>query len=540
MMKTELTLIPTLERAGTIFRNVEIVSRLPDKSLHRTNYGEFYRRARALAEMLERLGLQHGERVGTLMWNHYAHHEAYFGIPASGGVLHTLNLRLSPDDIAYIVNHAGDRFVIIDDVLLPLWERVRPNVHVEKVFVVPLTGKPVPEGYESYEALLAKATGHFEYPVIREDDPLGMCYTSGTTGRPKGVVYSHRSIVLHSLASVMPDVFALSQADTMVPVVPMFHVNAWGIPFSATMTGTKQVFPGPHLDATSLLDLFEREKVTCSAGVPTIWLGIAQALEANPTGWKLTPGLRMIVGGAAAPESLIRRLDKHGLTVIHAWGMTETAPLGSVSRIKTTLADLTDDQKYAIRAKQGLQGALVEVRIVGENGIAAWDGHAMGELQVRGPHIASGYYNSPDPATNWTEDGWFKTGDIATIDSEGYIAIVDRSKDVIKSGGEWISSVDLENAIMGHPAVVEAAVIAIPHEKWQERPLACVVLKAGQTVTAAEIIEFLRPKFAKFWLPDDVVFIEAVPKTSTGKFQKMALRERFKDHLQIISDSSGD
>ena len=536
MMKSELTLLPLFERARSLYHDVEIVSRLPDKSLHRSSYGLFYQRARALAEMLTRIGLQPGDRVGTLMWNHYAHHEAYFGIPVAGGVLHTLNLRLSPDDLAYIVNHAGDRFVIVDDVLLPLWEKVRAQVQVERVFVVPLTGQPIPVGYESYEALLAEASGHFDYPSIREDDAAGMCYTSGTTGKPKGVVYSHRAIVLHSLSSALPDVFSLSLSDTIVPVVPMFHVNAWGLPFSATMTGTKQVFPGPHLDPLSLLDLFEKEKVTASAGVPTIWLGIAQALDNNPTGWKLQPGLRMIVGGAAAPESLIRRLDKHGLTVIHAWGMTEMTPLGTVARVKSTLTNRSEDERYAIRAKQGLQGTLVEVRIMGDQGAAPWDGHTMGELQVRGPHVASAYYHPEEPSSSWTDDGWFRTGDIATIDADGYVGIVDRSKDVIKSGGEWISSVALENALMGHPAVAEAAVVAMPHDKWQERPLAVVVLKPDQTVSAADLIDFIRPAFAKFWLPDDVVFVESLPKTSTGKFQKSVLRQQFSAHVATLAD----
>lgn len=530
MMDYQLTLLPLLERAGKLFGEVEVVSRLPDKSLHRYTYTDFYRRARALAEALQSLGLQRGERVATMMWNHYAHLEAYFGIPAAGGVFHTLNFRLSPTDIAYIANHAGDRFAIVDDVLLPLFEKFRDQVKFEKVFVVPLTGQPIPAGYESYEALLERATGHFTYPDLRETDPAGMCYTSGTTGQPKGVVYSHRAIVIHTLASSLPDALNLGQRDTIVPIVPMFHVLAWGWPFDAAMTGAKLVMPGPHLDPASVLDLFEREKVTKAAGVPTVWLGVAQALEAKPGGWHLQPGLELTVGGAAVPESLIRRLDKQGLRILHAWGMTEMTPIGTVSRLKSTLEDESEDAKYAYRAKQGLPSAIVEVRAMGENGEVPWDGQTMGELQVRGPSVAASYYNSPEPPTNWTKDGWFKTGDVVTIDSEGYVQITDRSKDLIKSGGEWISSVALENALMGHPAVAEAAVISIPHPKWLERPLAVVVLKPGATATAAELLDFLRPNFARFWIPDDVVFAEALPRTSTGKFLKSQLRNQYRSY----------
>ena len=531
MMDYQLTLIPTLERAGKLFGDVEIVSRLPDKTLHRYTYADFYRRARALAEALQKLGLQKGERVATLMWNHYAHLEAYFGIPVTGGVLHTLNLRLAPDDLSFIINHAEDRFIIVDDVLLPLYEKVKAHVNVEKVFVVPLSGQPIPAGYESYETLLSTASGQFTYPELNEYDAAGMCYTSGTTGKPKGVVYSHRSLVLHAIAEALPDALNLAQHDAITPIVPMFHVNAWGLPFACTMVGSKQVFPGPYLDAANVLDLFAREKVTASAGVPTVWLALAQALETNPTGWALQPGLRLVIGGSAAPESLIRRLAKFGIETIHAWGMTEMTPIGTISRLKSTLGDISEDQKFAYRAKQGIASAIVEVRGVNENGEIPWDGAAMGELQVRGPAIAASYYNPPaEVASSWTDDGWFKTGDVVTIDQEGYVNIVDRSKDLVKSGGEWISTVALENALMGHPGVAEAAVIAIQHHRWQERPLAVVVLKPGQMVTSTELLDFIRPKFARFWIPDDVVFVEAIPRTSTGKFLKTALRLQFKDY----------
>src|SRR5258708_7274361 len=400
MMNYPLTLNTILERAGLLFGKVEIVSRMPDKSLHRTTYGDMYRRARALAEALQKAGLKRGDRVGTLMWNHYAHLETYFGVPAAGGVVHTLNLRLGPTDLAYIINHAGDRFLIVDDVLLPLFEKVKDQVKIEKVIVVPLTGKPIPEGYINYEDFLKQATGNFTYPALDENEPCGMCYTSGTTGRPKGVVYSHRALVLHTMIISLPGCLNVSERDVLLPVVPMFHVNAWGLPFAAAMLGTKLVFPGPHLDPVSLLDLFEHEQVTTTAGVPTIWFAILQTLDKNPTGWKLTPGMRMIVGGSAAPESMIRAFDKYGLEVLHAWGMTEMSPVGTVAQRKSYLDDLSDDEKYALRAMQGLPAPFVEVRAVNQAGEVPWDSQTMGELQVKGPAIAASYYNPEEPITN--------------------------------------------------------------------------------------------------------------------------------------------
>lgn len=532
MMHYPLTLMHLLERAGSLYGSVEIVSRMPDKSMHRYTYADFYRRARSLAKALQKAGLKRGDRVGTLMWNHYVHLEAYFGIPAAGGVLHTLNLRLHPDEIAYIANHAGDRFLIVDDVLLPLLQKFRDRLKVERIIVVSLTGQPVPEGMEEYESFIAEPAEDFVYPDLDEEEAAGMCYTSGTTGRPKGVVYSHRSLVLHSFASAMADTLGISRHDVVLPVVPMFHVNAWGLPFTCTMVGAKQVFPGPHLDPVSLLELFKGEQVTFTAGVPTIWLGILQVLEKNPGQWDLNPKLRMVVGGAAAPESLIRAFDRHNLRVVHAWGMTETTPLGTVSLLKPHMESLSVDEQYAYRAKQGLPAPFVEVRIVNEQGVAPHDGKTMGELQVKGPWIAADYYNRPDSRDSFTEDGWFRTGDVATIDPEGFVKITDRTKDLIKSGGEWISSVDLENALMGHPAVAEAAVIAVPHPKWQERPLAVVVLKEGARATEEELIQHLAPRFAKWWLPDGVVFVEEIPRTSAGKFLKAKLREQYKDWVK--------
>ncbi len=527
MMRVPLTLPHFLERAAKLFGNVEIVSRLPDRSVHRYTYAQFYRRARLLAEALQRAGLRPQDRVATLMWNHSAHLEAYFGIPCAGGVLHTLNLRLHPSDLAYIARHAQDRFLIADDVLLPLVDQVRSQVPFERVFLVPWQGTTLPEGYESYEDLLSTATGAWDYPALDEEAPVGMCYTSGTTGRPKGVVYCHRSLVLHTLAAALPDALGLSQRDVVCPVVPMFHVNAWGIPFAATLLGCKQVFPGPHLDPTSLLELFASEEVTVTAGVPTVWLGVLDALRREPERWKLR--LRtMVVGGSAAPEAMIRAYDQLGIHVLHAWGMTEMSPLGTVSRLKKSVEDLPEDGRYAYRAKQGLPAPLVEIRAVSDHGEVPWDGQSMGELQVRGPWVAGSYYGAEEP-DRWTPDGWFRTGDVVTIDREGYVKIVDRTKDLIKSGGEWISSVDLENALMGHPAVKEAAVVAVPHPRWGERPLAVVVLREGHHATPEELRAFLAPRFAKWWLPDAFVFVSDIPKTSAGKFQKARLRQQYRD-----------
>jgi fatty-acyl-CoA synthase len=530
MMDFPLTLTHIFERVGRYFPKVEIVSRRPDKSIHRTSYGEFHKRVQKLANALLRLGVKPGDRVATLAWNHERHLEAYFGVPLTGAVLHTLNPRLSPADLTYIMNHAEDQVLLVDDVLLPAWERFKHDVHPKHVVVMG-HGQPMPEGTLDYEQLIAPELPTCSFPRLEENQAAGICYTSGTTGRPKGVVYSHRALVLHSLASALPDSLGLSQGDVMMPVVPMFHVNAWGLPFTATMIGTKQVFPGPHLDPASLLGLIAEEKVTFTAGVPTIWLGILEALEKNPKGWDTSSLKAMVVGGSAAPQAMIEAFEKrHGLRVLHAWGMTETTPLGTVSRLKPHLEKLPEADRYRVRATQGVAVPLVEVRVVGEQGPVAWDGRSMGELHVRGPWIARSYFQNPAEADKFTMDGWFRTGDIVTMDAEGYMRITDRSKDLIKSGGEWISSVDMENALMGHPAVKEAAVVGLPHPKWGERPVACVVLKEGSKATPNELREYLEPLFAKFWLPDSFVFLQQIPRTAVGKFLKSALREQLKGH----------
>lgn len=540
MQQRPLSLNDILERAGTVFPEQAVISRLPDKSLVRHSYRDFHRRTRQLAAGLLAAGLKKGDRVATLCWNHHVHLEAYFGIPAAGGVMHTLNLRLAPEELGWIAGHAEDRFLIIDDVLLPLLKAVAPLHRFERVFVYRFSGKPLEshgtiEGtpaLEDYEQMLAspEEADAFEYVAHDEHDPVSMCYTSGTTGRPKGVVYSHRSTVLHSLVASLPDSVRIGSRDVVLPVTPMFHANSWGVPYAAVMNGARLVFPGPHLHPDDLLDLMQVEPPTLSLGVPTIWLSLIQTYEAHPGRWKLPAGMRSLVGGSAAPESLIRAFARNGVELAQGWGMTETSPLATVFNRKPEIVDADEDEWFRLRALQGVQVPLVDIRIVDDEGrIVPWDGEAVGELQARGPYITGSYYGDGDDREKFTEDGWLRTGDVAAIDRHGFMRIADRTKDLIKSGGEWISSVDLENAIMAHPAVAEAAVIAVPHPKWAERPLACVVLKPGKSLDPAELREHLSGSFASWQLPDAVEFIDEIPRTSTGKFWKARLRERYAD-----------
>jgi fatty-acyl-CoA synthase len=528
MMSYPLLVTNILERAGKLFPGVEIVSARPDGSRSRHTMCDLHRRSRRLSAALQQAGVVEGDRVGALMWNEQEHLEAYFGVPAVGAVLHTLNIRLHPDDLACVVNHAGDRFLIMDDVLLPVFEQIRSRVRFERIFVVDHGCGLLPEGTESYDAFLAGAGGEPDYPSIAEEDAAAMCYTSGTTGQPKGVLYSHRAICLHSLAASLPDQMNISCHDTILPIVSMFHANAWGLPYAAVMNGSKLVLPGRNLRPEALLDLMQEEQVTLTGAVPTIWLAILNVLEDHPGCWTLAKGLRVIIGGSAAPESMLRRFDKLGIQAIQLWGMTETTPVGTTCTLKPHMRGWTEDKLYAQRARQGLPLPFIEARAVGEAGEAAWDGETTGELQIRGPWIAGSYYGGDQPG-KWTVDGWFQTGDVVTIDDEGYVKITDRVKDLIKSGGEWISSVDLENALVGHEAIKEAAVIAVPHPKWLERPLALVILKTGYKIDAVELRTFLEHRFARWQVPDAFLFVSELPYTSTGKLLKSKLRQEYSD-----------
>ncbi len=534
MMDFPLTLTHFLRRARDFFGHHEIVSRKADKSLARVSYAEFYKRCARLAHALRRLGVARGDRVATLAWNHAGHLEAYLGVPCMGAVVHTLNLRLSPDELGYIAAHAEDKVLLVDASLLPLFEKFREKVpSIRHVLVFDADpAKPLPDYATSYETLLAAEADDYDFPHLNENESCMLCYTSGTTGNPKGVLYSHRSTVLHALGACMRDNLGIACTDTVLPVVPMFHAAAWGLTFASVATGAKLVMPGPHLDPTSLLDLMATERVTFAGGVPTIWIGILDLLDKEPKRFDLGAMRTMVIGGSAAPPALIEGFRvRHGLEVTHAWGMTETSPLGTVARLKPQLGDRSDAEKLAFRASQGFATVLVEQRHTDEAGATLpWDGKSMGELEVRGPWVARAYYGGAGE-DRFTKDGWFRTGDVVTIDAEGYVNITDRSKDVVKSGGEWISSVALENALMAHPAVLEAAVFAAAHPKWSERPVAAIVVREGEEVTDAELATFLEGKFPKYWLPDAYVRVAQVPRTSTGKFMKSKLRDQFGDVL---------
>lgn len=526
MMDFELTVPTLVRRAEQLYARKTIVSRMPDRSLHRTTYGELIHRARKLAGALRELGIQPGDRVATFCWNHARHLEAYYGVPSMGAVLHTLNLRLHADDLAYIATHAGDRVVIVDRVLWPVFEKFRDRVPFAHVIVAG-DGEDTPPGTLDYELLIANAPPHGFDTVDDERAAAAMCYTSGTTGQPKGVVYSHRSTVLHSLGLSLADIDLARETDTACAIVPMFHANAWGYPYVAAMIGVNQVLPGPHLDPVSLLELLAGEHVTVGLGVPTIWNAILQVLDRNPKAYDLSHLRITASGGSAVPESMFRAMDRYGIPMLHLWGMTETSPLGSSASLSTELRTRDQDTQYRYRAKQGRPAPLVEARVRSDDGIAAWDDDTMGELEVRGPWVAGAYYNAPESASRFTADGWFKTGDIVTIDPDGWITIRDRAKDVIKSGGEWISSVALENTLMAHPSVAEAMVVGLPHPQWDERPLALVVRRDGCDCSADELVAHLAPHFPKWWLPTAFEFVQALPRTSVGKFDKKVARREY-------------
>ena len=528
MMDYPLTLTHILERAAKLFPHKEIASKMPS-GIHRYTYADYHHRVHKLAHALAALGVQPGDRIGTLCWNSFRHLELYFAVPCYGAVLHTLNLRLASDQLAYIINHAEDQVIFVDASLVSLLEPIRDQIPcVKKLVVLP----DLEDGPAEYERLLDAAPNEpYPWPQLDERDAAATCYTSGTTGNPKGVLYTHRSLFLHSFALAMTDTFAITERDTILQIVPMFHANGWGIPFAGVMTGAKIILAGRQLQPADIAALIESEKVTFTTGVPTIWMGLYGYLETNPHDLS---SLRMVVcAGSAMPRQFIEWYEKkYGVRFRLAWGMTETTPIATFMAVKQDLLQLPDTERFDLLARHGLPVAGVDIRILGPEGEELpWDGVTMGELQTRGPWITSGYYNDPRNEQAF-DHGWFRTGDVATVDPEGYIQIMDRIKDLIKSGGEWISSVDLENAIMAHPKVAEAAVIGVFHPKWQERPLACVVPQPEYRdhLSKQEVLDFLATRVAKWWLPDDIVFIDAVPRTSVGKFNKRALREQFQNY----------
>jgi fatty-acyl-CoA synthase len=519
-----------------MFPEKEIVTRTGEGA-HRYTYRELAGRVNRLANALSALGVGVGDRVGTFAWNNYRHLEAYFAAPTMGAVLHTINIRLTPDDIVYIINHAGDKVLLIDPDLAPIIQALAPGLESVEHFIImtddPAFATDLPSAH-NYEELLARASDRYTPVELDENSPAGLCYTSATTGRPKGVMYSHRGLFLHSMAECMADILAFSEQDVVMAIVPMFHANCWGIPYSCTMVGATQVLPGIRPDPPAICQLIQQERVTFAAGVPTIWIAVLDYLERSGERYDFSSLRQIISGGSAVPTSLIQAYhDKLGVNLVQAYGMTEATPLVAVNRRKSNLDHLSPEEKLKLAGKQGLLVPGLELKLVDDKGAElAWDGRQRGELLFRGPWIASEYYNDPRTLDTFI-DGWYHSGDIATVDQDGYIQIVDRVKDMVKSGGEWISSVDLETAIIAHPRVLEAAVIGIPHPTWQERPLACVVPKAEYrgSLDQAQILDFIRDKFARWWLPDHVVFLEEIPKTSVGKFDKKALRERFREYV---------
>ncbi|WLI91277.1 3-(methylthio)propionyl-CoA ligase [Massilia sp. R2A-15] len=533
MMDQPLLVSSIIEFAARHYGHVEIVSRRVEGDLHRYTYRDCHQRARRAAHALKGLGVQMGQRVATLAWNGYRHMELYYAVSGMGAVLHTINPRLHPEQIAYIANHAEDQYLFFDLTFLPLIEAVAAQCKTVQAFVLMAGRDRMPTETKipnllCYEDLIASSSDDFAWPQFDENSAASLCYTSGTTGNPKGALYSHRSTVLHSYGSAMPNALNVSAADTVLPVVPMFHVNAWGLPYSVLLSGAKMVFPGAALDGKSLYELFESEGVTFSAGVPTVWLGLVNYVLQNDL--KFSTFRRTVIGGSACPPAMMDTLiDKLGVEVIHAWGMTEMSPLGTAGGLQAKHLALPKDEQRKILQKQGHAIYGVDMKIVNDDGEELpWDGSTYGHLLVKGPWIISGYFKNE--GGDVLQDGWFPTGDVATIDADGYMQITDRSKDVIKSGGEWIGTIDLENIAMAHPAVLQAACIGIAHPKWDERPLLLVVKRPGQEVTREEMLQFFAGKIAKFWMPDDVAFIEALPMGATGKIQKNKLREQYRDY----------
>lgn len=528
MMDYPLTLDHIIEHANRMFPNKKIKTMLPTGDMHEYTYRDFYKRVKQLGNVLEKLGVEAGDRVGTFAWNNYQHMEFYFGIPCAGAVCHTLNIRLGADQLAYIINHAEDKVIFVDATLLPLIEPIADQLETVEHFVLfnlaPGQETSLPK-VSMYEDLMADASDNYTWRCTDERMAMGLCYTSGTTGMPKGVLYSHRSMFLHTLGVMSAGSLAVTESDVVLPVVPQFHAMAWGLPYACTYTGADMVMPGPHLKPVPLATMIEENRVTVAAGVPTIWNGLYHELKNNPRDISCIRAL--VVGGSAMPRSLIEAYEQElKVNVLHAWGMTELSPLGTVSKLMSSHQKLSEQEKLDVKARQGYFVPGVEGRIVDLQGEELpWDGATMGELQVRGMWIADQYYKVERKPEHFTDDGWFRTGDVVTVDENGFMTITDRTKDLVKSGGEWISSVELENAIMGHPNVLEAAVIAVPDEQWSERPLAIIVPTSDGIVTADEMNDYLLEKFPKFWLPDNYIITNEIPKTSVGKLNKKVLRK---------------
>lgn len=535
MMNTPLLISSIANHAEKFHGDREIVSVTMDNPRHRYTFRDAIGRSKQLANALDKLGLEHGDRVATIAWNDYRHLEAYYAISGAGYVCHTINPRLFPEQLVFIINHAEDRLIFTDVMFVPLLEKILPHIGGVEGFVIMTDEAHMPEtslpNVLCYETLIGSESSDYDWPELDERSASALCYTSGTTGDPKGVLYDHRSTVLHAYAAPAPDIMELSSTDCVLPVVPLFHVNAWGIPYTTLMVGAKIIFPGPKMgDGEALYELMDSEDVTIALGVPTVWLALLQYCAS--AGKRLDKLKRSIVGGAAVPRSMIQEFrDKHGVEIRQGWGMTEMSPLGTCNSIKAGLESLSDDEKLDLATKAGRGIFGCELRIVNDEGQELpWDGVAYGALQVRGPWICSDYFKLDGSAGSHTEDGWFDTGDVATIDSQGYMAITDRTKDVIKSGGEWISSIELENTAVGHPAIAEAAVIGVAHPKWTERPLLVAVLAEGQEVSKEELLKYFDGKVATWWIPNDVIFLDELPHTATGKVKKIELRKQFADY----------
>jgi acyl-CoA synthetase (AMP-forming)/AMP-acid ligase II len=532
MMDVPLLVSSLIVHADKFHGDTELVSRTVEGPIHRYTYRDAHKRSRQLAQALGRLGVKQGDRVGTLAWNGFRHFELYFGVSGMGAVIHTVNPRLFPEQIAYIIGHAEDQYVFFDLTFAPALEKYAPQCRTVKGWVAMTDRAHMPSvaipNLLCYEELIAAENGDYEWPVFDEWTAAGLCYSSGTTGNPKGVLYAHRSTVIHAYGASLPDVFACSAREVILPVVPMFHVNAWSIPYLAPLNGSKLVFPGAALDGKSLYELFEAEKVTITAGVPTVWMGLLAYMRQNNL--KFSTLRRAVVGGSAAPPAMIREFaERFGVQCQHAWGMTEMSPLGTLGTLKEKNLALPVEEQFGLLCKQGRVIYGVDMKIVdGDGNSLPHDGKAFGDLMVRGPWITAGYFKDEGPSP--LRDGWFPTGDVATIDADGFMQITDRSKDVIKSGGEWISSIELENIAVAHPAIAEAAVIGVRHPKWDERPIVVAVKKQGAEVSREELLRFYEGKIAKWMIPDDVVFVGELPHTATGKLSKLTLRQQLKDY----------